>query len=345
MSAEARLSELHVAVDARFAVLDARGIGRYTRSVLSRVLRAPGTRWSFVVPGLLHGSLRRQIAAVLGVDRAAVVTAMPAGAAVLWSPSNGTDLDTAPGVRCVTTVHDATPFAYPAADMQVRARETTPFLHTAERADLVLVQSEFTAREAMHWLGIEPERVTVTPLGVDDSFSPGTAPPPAAAGGRPFVLHVGAHDARKNSATLIAAHARAFPGGEIALVCTHAPPGAPKNVVVVEAPDDTALIALYRAAAAVAVPSLYEGFGLPLLEAMACGAPALAARASALAEVGGDACAYVDAPADPDAWTEALRALLADDGARTRLRDAGPKRARAFSWEACADATLAALHG
>ncbi|MGA2393376.1 MAG: hypothetical protein ABSH03_08510, partial [Candidatus Lustribacter sp.] len=94
--------DLHVAVDARFGVLDQRGIGRYTRAVSAQLLAQPGVTLSFVAPGLL--APRPRIARALGVDPKTVTAAIPAAAQVLWSPSNGTDLPTA--LPCVTTVHD-----------------------------------------------------------------------------------------------------------------------------------------------------------------------------------------------------------------------------------------------
>jgi alpha-1,3-rhamnosyl/mannosyltransferase len=95
---------------------------------------------------------------------------------------------------------------------------------------------------------------------------------------------------------------------------------------------DEALGGWYSAADLVAFPSRYEGFGLPLLEAMACGAPVLASSAAALPEVGGDAAAYVD-PDDEAGWAEALRTLLQDTGTRDRMRRAGLERAAGFSWD------------
>ena len=196
-------------------------------------------------------------------------------------------------------------------------------------------------------LGVAPERVVVTPLAVDAVFAAGAPGPPgdlpAVLCDRRYVLHVGAHDERKNTATLIDAFARAFPAGDVALAFTRRPPSLPPGGVVIDAPDDAALASLYRGAALVALPSTYEGFGFPLLEAMACGAPVLAARAGALPEVGGDAAAWVDDAHDADAWAGALRALLGDDDARAALAARGPARAATFSWERCTAQTLAVL--
>jgi glycosyltransferase involved in cell wall biosynthesis len=97
-------------------------------------------------------------------------------------------------------------------------------------------------------------------------------------------------------------------------------------------PGDTLLRDLYRGALALCVPSYYEGFGLPLLEAMACGTPVVASNASSLPEVGADAALYAS-PHDVEAWVDALRRIASDTPLRERLRDAGLQRVSAFSWD------------
>jgi glycosyltransferase involved in cell wall biosynthesis len=338
-----------VAVDAHNLTRDDRGIGRYARAVLSRALRDPGFRWTFVVRDLIPK--RAAVARAVGADEVRVARRVPRDADVVWFPWNGTFLRT--DVPSVATVHDAAPFAYPATDARRRATEQNPFLATANTARRILVQSRFTADEVERWLGVDAARIVVTPLAVDPVFSLASSLTPAESAaraelppgvrGKTYVLHVGAHDERKNTGTLIDGFARAFPDGDVALAFTRKPPSLPPGGVVVDARDDEALAALYRGAALVAVPSTYEGFGFPLLEAMACGAATLAARAGSLPEVGGDAAAWVDDAQDPDAWAHSLRELIGSDAARADLAARGPARAAMFSWERCTAQTLAVL--
>jgi glycosyltransferase involved in cell wall biosynthesis len=191
---------------------------------------------------------------------------------------------------------------------------------------------------------VPSSRIVVTPLAADAAFGPGEARTlPTELRDRPYVLHVGAHDERKNTAVLIDAFAAAFPAGDVRLVFTRRPPVMPPRALVIDARDDETLVDLYRGATLVAVPSTYEGFGLPLLEAMASGAPVLAARAGALPEVGGDAAAWIDAPHDPQSWCASLRALVEDARERAALRERGLARAATFSWERCTRQTLDVL--
>jgi len=332
------MDRLHIAMDARFAVLDERGIGRYTRAVVARLLAQPGIVLSFVVPGLL--APRRRIAAALGVERSTVVAAVPADAAVLWSPSNGTDLATA--VPCVTTVHDVVPFTFPSDIPRVRRAEQVPLLRTAERARAIIADSRYMAGEIALRLDVAPERIAVAPLGVSAPFVAG-GERGVLPDGRQYVLHVGAHDMRKNVRTLIAAWQAAFPTADVALAFTGEPEVLPPGAVIVDAPSDERLARFYRGAMFVAVPSLDEGFGLPLLEALACGAPAVASRVAALPEVGGDAVEWVDDPDNVDAWAFTFRRLTRQPEARAALAARGPAQAAPFTWERCAQLTLDVL--
>ena len=221
------------------------------------------------------------------------------------------------------------------------------------RAGAVLTPSEATRRDLLdHYPlpGLEA-RVRVVPeggslLGVE----PGPLPEGLAPG---FLLAVGTIEPRKNYPRLLAAYrllkAR---GGAPPLVVAgrvgwaygsaldelRAEPG----VRLLTSVDDPGLLALYRAAGALAFPSLYEGFGLPLLEAMAEGLPALAGDAGALPELAGDAALLVD-PRDVEAIAAGLERVLGDSELRARLAEAGPSRAAGYTWERGAAATLEVL--
>lgn len=332
------MSALRVAVDAHNLLTDWRGIARYVRAVLVRLAARDDVELTLLTHRRLFA--RRALRRVLAGDRFRTARRVPRDADVVWHPWNGTFF--ASDRPAVVTVHDAVPFAFPAAGAARRHSEQEPWRRSAAGARAFLANSRFTADEAERYLGIDPARVTVTPLAVErEHFNP-AGPRAALPDGRRFVLYAGADEPRKNVATLAAAHARAFPNGEVALAAAGDAPAQP-GVVALGRLEPAQLAAWYRGALAVAVPSLYEGFGFPLLEAMACGTAVAATRATSLPEVGGDAPLWIDAPLDVDAWAAALRALAGDDTLRARHAADGVRRAATFSWDTCANATLGVL--
>jgi glycosyltransferase involved in cell wall biosynthesis len=265
----------------------------------------------------------------------------PRDADVVWHPWNGTFFGSR--APAVVTFHDAVPFRFPPDDPRTRANDQDPWRRSAAESQAFIANSQFTAGEIAQFLGVPRERQTVTLLAVEsDVFHPG-GEPAWLDGGQPYVLFAGAGEARKNLATLIEAHARAFPRGDVRLAVAGATPPPRSGALALGVLEPLELARWYRGALTVAVPSLYEGFGFPLLEALACGAPALASRCSSLPEVGGDACAWIEDPLDVAAWTAELGALATDAAARARLGAAGPVQAARFSWDRCADETLGVL--
>lgn len=336
---------MHLAVDAHNLATDRRGIGVYVRAVLARLLAQPDLNVTLLVkhplPVLERARLVRELG---GLGNFRVAGKVPSGADVLWSPWNGTFF--APrSARAVATVHDLAPFVFPASERRCRRSQQEPFYATARTARRVLTDSQFIRGELEQHLGIESARVTVVPLAADERFSPGVPQqlPPALRGCR-YVLYVGMLEARKNFATLASAWRMAFPAREVQLAAVSADT-LPSDVVALRRPSLEELRDLYRGALALAFPSLYEGFGLPPLEAMACGTPAVVSRAAAIPEVCGDAAAYVEDPLDAQAWAHSLQLLAADGALRGRLRERGLRQAASFSWERTAQATLAALLG
>jgi glycosyltransferase involved in cell wall biosynthesis len=201
------------------------------------------------------------------------------------------------------------------------------------RAARVFAVSERTRRDLVELYRTPSEKIVLTPNGVDPAFTPG--------GERDgYLLFVGAIQERKNP--LAAADAAAEVGLPLVVA---GPPKEPALARELERRgarlrgyvDKPHLADLYRGAACVVLPSRYEGFGLPVLEAMACGAPVVATNDAALREVGGDVPVY----AEPDELASAVRRALAEAGPRSR---AGLERARLFSWEETARRAVAAYH-
>jgi glycosyltransferase involved in cell wall biosynthesis len=201
----------------------------------------------------------------------------------------------------------------------------------ARRAARVLAISERTKRDLVELFGLPEERVVVTPLGVDPAFGPGDAPPDS------YLLFVGAIQPRKDP--LAAARAATALGLRLVVVGPEKDTGLAAELRNAGAelrgyvPKDE-LARLYRGAACLVFPSQYEGFGLPVVEAMASGTPVVAAPDPALKEVAGDAAVF----AEQGDLAEAVERALAD---RERLRAAGLERARRYSWDETASRTLA----
>ena len=233
----------------------------------------------------------------------------------------------------VVTIHDLSferhPELMPLKD-RIVFRSVVP--RAARRAKRVLTVSERTKRDLVELYGLAPEKVVVTPNGVDPAFSPSNNPLQ-----RSYVLAVGAVQPRKNQ--LAAAEAAAAvglplivvgPARDEALAGQLRARGADLRGYV----SQEELVELYRGAACLVQPSRYEGFGLPVLEAMACGTPVVVVDEPALREVAGEAAVIV-----PErCLAEGIRRALAEP---ERLCAAGLRRVQAFSWSAAAETTLA----
>jgi len=266
---------------------------------------------------------------------------------------------TLPGTRTLLTVHDLSFLRYPDHFVPKLVRYLGRVVpRSVARADRVLADSEATRADLIRLLGVPPERVEVLYSGVDPRFRPEPEPGERerlqaryGVGERPYVLSVGTLQPRKNYVRLIRAFAHLRPdlylviaGGRgwlyeevLAEAERH-----PDRVRVLGFVDEADLPALYRGAALFVFPSLYEGFGLPVLEAMACGVPVVCSNSSSLPEVAGEAALLVD-PHDEEGLAEAMRRALEDEGARRRMIARGLERAAGFTWERAARQLLAAF--
>ena len=249
---------------------------------------------------------------------------------------------------CAMTVHDATPWLHPdAADTGTRWYVKPLYPQALARADVVFTPSEATKEDLVRAARAPRDRIVVTPNGVDPLFFEARAHE----GPRtPYLLAVGTFEARKNLPVLLEALQLLRRGGrDLALVVAgrqawtqSLPLGdlAPHVRLAGTVPDGE-LAALYAGAACFVIPSLHEGFGLPLAEAMAAGTPAVASDIPALREVGGETVRYAD-PHDPASFAAAIGEAL-DDRPGSQLRAAAARgRARRFRWEDAARATLLA---
>jgi glycosyltransferase involved in cell wall biosynthesis len=260
------------------------------------------------------------------------------------------------GQRLVVAVHDLAFVRHPELfprDWRILYRAGLRAI--ARRADAVVVPSRFTADELRELSHVDAARVHVTPLA--SSLPIGEPADVEATLGRlgvprPYLLSVGTLEPRKNQARLVRAYRRLAGEGRPHALVLNGPDGwlddelrreldadAPGRIVRTRDLGARDLDALYRGAAAFAYPALYEGFGLPVLEALGRGVPTVAAATSSIPEVAGDAAVLVD-PLDEEAIAAALARVLDDPALADDLRRRGPERAAGFSWQETARATL-----
>jgi glycosyltransferase involved in cell wall biosynthesis len=249
--------------------------------------------------------------------------------------------------KTVTTFHDLFVIGGDYSSPEFRRRFQEQARDAAKRSDLVLAVSEFTARQVEELLGVERARLRVIPHGVHLPAGRESSGPRER-----IVLHVGAVQKRKNISRLVAAFAGLPPDWRLVLAGSFGY-GAEEilrdiersprrqSIEVLGYVSDGGLARLYERASIFAFPSLDEGFGMPVLEAMARGVPVLTSNRSALPEVAGDAAVLVD-PTDLDAITGGLIELAQNQDLRKQLAERGKTRAATFPWKTAVSKTWAA---
>lgn len=343
------------------------GISRYACEIAARVGRYPDIESVVVAPLYMNRYLAksrsvevigRHIAAIPHAGRLLAFLTAPAARRILRRlqprvvhETYYSARATAPrSARAVVTVHDMIHEKFGPVSAVFDRTSRAKRLAVA-RADHIICVSESTRRDLVELFGVEPERTSVVHHGC--SATPGDGAAPLA---RPYLLFVGARGGYKNFEGLLRAYAWSpalrsafailcFGGGalnrrELAVIDRLA---IPRRDVIHATGDDDAMFAAYRHAQALVYPSLYEGFGMPTLEAMASRCPVVCSSTSSLPEVCENAAEYFD-PADPAAIAAAVERALLSTHRRSELVAEGLRRLAQFSWEACAGRTAQVYH-
>ena len=350
-----------VADEATHLLQENRGIGRFVHAVLPRLLAARSGLHLVLfaknkrdVSELSH--LLRMDTRLRERTRVRHIREMRrADADIFWYPWNVARPAPSRGT-VVVTMHDVARLAHPdprwyAKPQYLKWRRR--FAATARRATIIVTNSAFTAKEVQRMLAVPPDRIRIALLAADDL----SAAPVGCDGEvltrlrvrQPFVLAVGAAERRKNHAVLDRAMRRVIaldPTVTLVLAGPHRRVVAPKADEpwrhAVGFVSDRDLAVLYRTAAMLVMPSTYEGFGLPVLEAMRLGAPVVCARAASLPEVAGNAAEWVD-PSDEAQLAAAIYRVLSDRNLQATMRAAGRSQAARFTWDQTASVTLRAF--
>lgn len=317
---------MRLAVDAFNLAADRRGMGRIVRQVVESLQRLGGVEIAFVYRRKDEGGITPRDLSRAEID-------------AVWYPWNS--MRFRPHAPSIVTINDLFAFTYPARGFVARRREQAPVRRAIRKADLLLTISNWGARELSRQFRVDPSRVRVVTPPIEPFWHRVDIPSQ-----RPYVLFVAGPDARKNAPMLFRAFDAAFAhaGPELVVAGTLSERDerefermrAPRRRV---RPSDEQLRGLYSGALAVAVPSIAEGFGLPVLEAMACGGPVLAANATGLPEAAGGAALLLP-PTDEAAWRDGLLRIAEDTALRVQLRERGFERVRAIDTDGYAKTLL-----
>lgn len=238
------------------------------------------------------------------------------------------------------TIHDLVHLRVPAESSALRRLYYAMVVRPAtRRAASILTVSEHSRQDVVDWAGIDERKVHVVGNGVSPLFVPG----PGRDQREAFFLHVGRRAGHKNIAGLLHAFSLSGLAGDLALVFTGLPDpptqslaaryGVSKHVRFAGPVNDTALLGLYHRCVALVFPSLHEGFGLPVIEAMATGTPVVTSDTTSMPEVAGQGNALLVNPLEPELLADAMRRIARDDELWSVLAERGLAQARSFTWE------------
>ncbi|HIQ39262.1 MAG TPA: glycosyltransferase family 1 protein [Methanothermococcus okinawensis] len=278
---------------------------------------------------------------------------------IIHSPENASLFVKLKYQKKVITIHDIIPFHFPETFTKITIFRYKLLLpKTLRTADKIIADSYNTKKDIIKYFKIPEDKTKVIHLGVDEKYKPLSEEKINNIKEKycinyPFILYVGTLEPRKNIPTLIKAYYKLKKQGLPHKLVITGKKGwkyksifetidklnLRKDVIFTGYVPDEDLPALYNAADLFVYPSLYEGFGLPPLEAMACGTPVITSNTSSLPEVVGDAGIMVD-PYDVDGLSKAMYEVLTNDGLREELRKKGLERAKLFSWKKCAEEHL-----
>jgi glycosyltransferase involved in cell wall biosynthesis len=268
----------------------------------------------------------------------------------LFHSTSGILVNPPRAIKHVVTLHDLAVLRFPDRFRPWHRRATTRRLKRLFQADRIICISRFTANEAMELLGLPPAKLEVVYNGGNSFESPleGTEAPPVAPVPPEYLLFVGSLEPGKNLRLVRETYEPAA-RSRIALPPlvivgarwegTHNEGQPPTDWHYLGRQPDPVLVYLLRRALALVFPSKYEGFGIPVIEAMSLNCPVLCSRVASLAEIGGSAVMY--AQQTPEEYLKALQRLVNDSGLRRQMAQQGREQARQFSWRRCAEETLA----
>lgn len=349
-------------------MLHASGIGTYLRHLLPLVIRSMDDV-EFYLLGDAEAMVALQWQAMPNVrlvdckapiysirEQFELARKIPSSSKLFWSPHYNIPLFYRG--RLLVTVHDVFHLAMPefVGGLHRRLYAQAMFGAVVKRADTVVCDSEFTMRELARFAGVSEQKLRVIRLGIDSSwFAPVQAPSPHA---KPFLLFVGNVKPHKNLVRLLDAFASIAELVPHDLVIVGKKEGFITGDDVVKKRalrlgdrvhftgyiDDAVLRQYFSHAAALVFPSLYEGFGLPPLEAMASGCPVIVSSAASLPEVCGEAAVYCD-PCNSEDIAQKILLVLGDESLRADLIRKGLEQARKFTWESCAEETSRVMRG